>query len=179
MAKTTAIHEGLTYEYLVPGLFVLLGGGILFVFNTILAIVVVLFGILMMMLSTGLEVDFEHQRIRKYKSILFLKFGEWLYLRNIVQIELRYNSNSVKIKGPAGTNIVPGFGLPWIAPNPGAAAKTFDLYLLDDVGEEKLLNQFLKYGLAIKVLNVLEKVSRIKIINHFDTMMKTQRSTRR
>ncbi len=175
MSKTTVVHERLTYDYLVPGLFVLLGGGILFAFNNVLALVVVTVGTILMLLSTGVEVDAAKQGIRKYKSILFLKFGDWHYLRNIIQVDLRYNSHAVRIKGPALTNFV----VPWVAPNPGGAAKTFDLFLVDDVGEEKLLNQFLKYGLAMKVLNALEKMERIKIINHFDTMMKSQRSTRR
>lgn len=175
MSKTTVIHEGLTYDYLVPGLFVLLGGGILFVFNNVLALVVVSVGIILMVLSTGVEVDDAKQRIRKYKSILFLKFGAWHYLRNIIQVDLRYNAHAVKIKGPALTNFV----VPWVAPNPGGAAKTFDLFLVDDVGEERLLNQFLKYALAVKALSALEKMGRIKTINHFEGMMKSQRSTRR
>ena len=176
MNNRISIHEGLTYEYLVPGLFVLFGGGILLFFTSIGGFLVITVGFLLMVVSTGIEVDITQKRLRKYKSILFVRFGVWESLTNIITVELRYNANSVKIKG-AFTQ--PMIAFPVLLPNPGGAAKTFDLYLVDDVGEEKLINQFLKISLAIKTLKVLAQIPNLKIVNHFDKMMTTQRTNRR
>ncbi|MBI3134243.1 MAG: hypothetical protein HYZ14_06145 [Bacteroidetes bacterium] len=176
MSKPVIIHEGLTYEYLVPGLFVLILGGAVCFFSSVPGCIILITGILLMLLSTGIEVDAEGEKMRKYKSILRLKFGTWESLKNTVTVELKYNANAVKISGLFVTQPV---GLTSIFPNPGASAKTFDLYLADDTGEEKLVNQFLKIGLALKTLKALEQIPHLKIINHFEAMLKVQRKDRR
>lgn len=175
MKKTILIHEGLTYEYLVPGLFIFLVGAAILFFSIFLGILIVISGLILMILSTGIEVDVVNQRIRKYQSFLFLRFGVWHGLKYIIQVELKYNPNSANIRGP----VQPTFAFPVLMPNPGGTAKTFDLYLIDDLGNENMINPFLKISLALKTLKALEGISHLKIVNRFEEMMKTQRRDRR
>jgi len=59
-----------------------------------------------------------------------------------------------------------------------STAKTYDLFLNSDIGEEILLNGFTKPGLALKTLEAMHGIAEYEIINQVDEMMKNQRQTR-
>jgi len=170
-----SINEGLTYEYVIHGSVTIVIALLLLLVSPILTFVFLIVGILLLTISTGIDIDFNNQKLRKFKSIPFLKFGQWIDLKKIILIELKYNSNTAKINGPGMSSI----GLGVILPNAGGTLKTFDLIFHDDVGIETIINQFIKASQATKTLKVLSQISHLKIINHFEEMLMESKKDRR
>lgn len=123
-------------------------------------------GIIMTLSKTGIEIDPSGKRIRKYISWVIFKTGFWHDLSKIVTVELRFNTQHSKVTRPLYMN------------KGDTTAKTYDLILISDVGEEILLNGFTKPGLAFKTLDALKGIADYEIINHFEGMLKNQKLLR-
>ena len=167
MNKLITISEGLTYEYLIHGIMIAIAGIFCsFIFNPFCAIAIPI-GIIMTMSKTGIEIDSTGKQVRKYVSWVFFKSGNWYDLKQIVKIELRFNTQHSKVTRPLYMN------------KEDTTAKTYDLFLIDDVDEEILLNPFTKPGLAFKTIEALKGISDYTVVNHVEGMLKSQRSNRR
>lgn len=173
--QITSINEGLTYEYVIHGVVTIVVGLLLLLVTPYLTLIFIIGGIVLLIIKTGIDIDIENQKLRKFKSIPFLKFGEWIDLKKIILVELKYNANAAKTTGPPQSSFAMGV----ILPNAGGTLKTFDLFFQNDVGEEILINQFLKLSQAAKTLKLLEKISHLKVVNHFDAMFLESKKDRR
>lgn len=173
--QITSINEGLTYEYVIHGVIAIVAGLLLLLVSPILTLIFIIGGIVLLTIKTGIDIDAENQKLRKFKSIPFLKFGEWIDLKKIILVELKYNANTARTTGPPSSS----FALGVVLPNAGGTLKTFDLFFHDDVGEEKLINQFLKASQATKTLKALSQISHLKIINHFEEMLLESKKEKR
>ena len=56
---------------------------------------------------------------------------------------------------------------------------TYDLWLIDDVGDKKLFNPFAKYSLANKVIKQLQKLDGLEVNDQFGKRLKESRSQKR
>ena len=167
MSSITQIDEGLTYEHLIPGTFVTLFGIIFSLVIHPICILIILAGIMIVMSKTGIEIDPARKRIRKYVSWGVFKTGDWNDLTQIIKVELRYNTHHTILTRPIYLN------------KGDTTAKTYDLILISDLGEEIEVNQFTKPSLAYKALETLKGISNYEIINHMEEMLESQRQRRR
>jgi len=161
------ISEGYTYEYLIHGI-------ITAIIATVFALVihpvffsVVLVGIIMSSSKTGIEINKELKKTRKYVSWIFLKTGHWYDLTKVVKIQLKYNTQHTVITRPIYLN------------KGDTTAKTFDLVLINDVEDEIILNEFTKPSLAFKTLNSLRGISNYEIDNQVKEMLNKQNTQRK
>ena len=163
----TEISEGYTYEYLVHGILIALVGLILSIFISPIFILILLGGILMTASKTGIQVDAKKHQIRKYVSWVLFKTGNWISLKNIVKIELKFNTQHTNVVRPLYLN------------KADTTAKTYDLILIDDVGHELLLNEFTKAGLVFKTLKAIEPLGSFEIDNQVAEILVRQRERRK
>ncbi|MBK7128207.1 MAG: hypothetical protein IPM74_12735 [Crocinitomicaceae bacterium] len=168
MSKIKSFPEGLTYEYLVHGVFTFILGGFLLFFSAFISLPVMAVGIGMIVISTGVDVDNNENKLRKYKSVFGYKWGNWINISHIKKIELIYDFNTGKLPGVLQGNVYP---TPIGAPNRGGTLKTFDLYLTYQNNERILLNKFNKAGLALGVMKELQKFSFLEIDNQYEKML--------
>ncbi|MEX1000647.1 MAG: hypothetical protein WDZ35_00880 [Crocinitomicaceae bacterium] len=124
-------------------------------------------GIMMSASKTGIEISNQDKKARKYVSWVFFKTGNWIDLTKVIKIELKYNTQHTKNVRPIYLN------------KADSTAKTFDLIFIDDVGQEIVLNEFTKPGLAFKTLEALKGISDFEIDNQVEGMLKKQRTIRR
>lgn len=161
------ISEGYTYEYLIHGIMIAIGGIICsFIFHPI-CLMAIPVGIMMSASKTGIEINEREKKTRKYVSWVFFKTGIWYDLTKIVKIQLKYNTQHSKIVRPLYLD------------KGDTTAKTFDLILIDDLGHEIGLNQFTKPSLAFKTVDALKAIDNFVIDNQVEEMLKKQRSGRR
>ncbi len=149
MPEQFKIEEGKTYEYVVHGSVLILLGFILFSVHWIFTIFVVILGIGMFLIKTGVEINYETKSIRKYTVFLGLKVGTWYNLNNYQAAELRYNSQRI------GAQKV--YWSSYFSPKP-RSTDTYDLLLIDKQGKPLLLNPFLKFSIGNKTLEALKKI---------------------
>ena len=156
----------MTYEFFIYGIMLAVAGIFCcFIFHPICLIAIPI-GIFMSLSKTGIEIDTFEKKIRKYVSWVIFRTGVWHSLSKIVTIELRFNTQHSKLTRPLYMD------------KGDTTAKTYDLFLISDTGEEILLNGFTKPGLAFKTLEALDGISNYEIINQVEVMLKNQRQTR-
>lgn len=168
MNNAKSFHEGITYEYLVHGVFTFIFGGLLAFFSVFISLPVMAIGIGLMVISTGVDVDHHENKMRKYKSVFGYKWGNWINLSQIKKIELIYDFNTGKLPGVLQGNVYPS---PMGTPNRAGSLKTFDLYLTYQNNERILLNKFNKAGLALGIMKELQKFSFLEIDNQYEKML--------
>jgi hypothetical protein len=159
MSKLTQINEGLTYDYLLHGLAVIVLGGILIFISGWFFLFGLIIGISLMCAKSGVEVDTESLRIRKFSSFPFFKSGNWISLENITQVDLILNFNQTKVGALQAR--------PVIMSREDRTAKTFDLILINDLEDESTFNQFMSYSLAKKALETISKIDGIHINDRY------------
>ncbi|MFK8045909.1 MAG: hypothetical protein AB8B72_10475 [Crocinitomicaceae bacterium] len=141
----TDINEGLTNNYLVHGVALLVFTAPLAYFSFLFYVPFVVFAVALFMSSNGLMIDKKNNRYRKYSNILGYKLGEWKPIKNIVSATLilsieRAKTNQSYLMGKKGIT----------------RSKTYDITLYTDTEETILMYEFLKYSKAIKALNAIE-----------------------
>lgn len=174
MAKTEKIHEGSTYEYLTPGFIILIIGLACLAVNSLLTVLLFILGIGIIAISTGIEIDVESQKIRKYKRLMGFTFGNWVDLRQYLIAELKFNSQYAKARSQPLVLFQPLLGTREVK-----TAKTYDLILTNDMEEKKLFNSFVKVGLALKAVKTLEKMRGLEVINHVDNWVEQRLKKRK
>lgn len=174
MTKTEKIDEGSTYEYLTLGFIIIIVGLACLALHGILTILFLVLGIGVIAISTGIEIDVEHRKIRKYKRLLGFTFGNWMDLRQYLIAELKFNSQYAKARSQPLVLFQPLLGTKEVK-----TAKTYDLILTNDMEEKKLFNSFVKVGLALKAIKTLEKMRGLEVINHVDNWVEHRLKTRK
>jgi hypothetical protein len=176
MSKVIRISEGSTYEYLIHGVVAIIIGGILAIVSPIFILVGLVIGIGLMAAKTVIEVDIENLQMRKCSDFLVYKSGSWVSLKNIVQADLIFNVNS---GGNTAAFQMGMFFRPIFMGREDRRMNTYDLWLIDDVGDKKLFNPFAKYSLANKVIKQLQKLDGLEVNDQFGKRLKESRSQKR
>lgn len=166
MSEIKSIGEGQTYDMIAHGTFVILVGVPLGMFSYhLIAGLSVIIGILLFLVSSGIQIDKSQNRIRKYRSLLGFKFGSWRTLDDVKKIELRYF-----IEGLSGTE-----GL--IAASNTSQVKVFDLYFLNNENTELKYHSFTSLKPAFRFMKYADKNLEILTENFVAEFYKKSRKT--
>jgi len=157
----------MTYEFLIHGIMLSVAGIFCCFIIHPICLTAIPVGIIMSLSKTGIEIDITEKKIRKFISWIIFRTGIWYNLHRIVKIELRFNNQHSKITRPLYMN------------KGDTTAKTYDLFLISDVGEEILVNEFTKSQLAFKTLDALNGISNYEIENQVEEILKNQIKTRK
>ena len=155
MSNVKSIGEGQTYDLIAHGTLVIVFGVPFGMFTLhFIAALSVLVGILLILVSSGIQLNIEKNSIRKYRSLLGFKFGIWRTFSDVKKIELRFF-----VEGLSGQGIL-------LAASNTSRVKVFDLYFILKDKSELKFHVFTKLKPAYRVMKVLK--------NHFDLELENQ-----
>lgn len=159
MSKTSIkIREGLSNHYALSGVSSLFLAVISFYFSNILACIFVILSLVLFFVVTGIEVDEEELKYRKYKIFLgFIAFGKWMRFSKEDTFHLILSSESARFFS-ADRDVAWGFFMPVNFYN-GNKSKltTFDVVCVSNNGDKIYVNDFLKYNHAKDTLLLFEQ----------------------
>ena len=167
--KNDIIHEGMTNEYLIHGLSSLILGGLLGFIHPALFLLILPISIGLFCVSTGIEIDKQGLKMRKYKSIFGLRTGRWVNLKTWKKITLQL---SIEHSTGGATTLV------GVMPSVGKV-RSYDLTLIGENGNKKQFTSFTKYSKALNTVKVLLKIPSVETVNSVEERMKFQRKNRR
>lgn len=154
MSNIKSIGEGQTFDLIAHGTVIILVGVPIGMFTYhLIAVIFFFIGILFILMSSGIQLDNEQNRIRKYRSLLGFKFGVWRTLSDVKKIELRYF-----IEGLSGSSS-------FLAASNTSRVKNFELFLILSNNEEQKFHSFTELKPAYRVMKVLKKEFRIELDN--------------
>lgn len=154
----TTISEGISFNYLIKGTFLAIASGIISVFF-LPAVIGVPVGIALILASSGVEIDTEAKKYRKYAAFFGFKVGDWKQLNEIVKVEL-YQSTQQHLKRTLIMSMVSKGG-------EKIYHKTYDVIISNNKDEKILVNDFDVYYHAIKCFRALETTTDTKGVNHY------------
>lgn len=137
----------MTNAYLVPGVGVLVLGGIGFAFSWMIALPIIACAIGLFASTTGVQINTDTKEYRNYASIFGYKIGTWKSASSIIKVTLVLSTERSTIKG-----IMPG-AVP-IGRSSTIQVRTYDV-LLDDGITSFELNDFLTYKNARTAFDTL------------------------
>lgn len=165
----TNINEGQTNNYLVHGVFTLIGGALLIFIHFTLFIPFILIAIALFMSSNGIILDGKKKATMLYSDFFGYKYGKWNKYENIIHAKLilsieRAITNQAMIMGDRGTS----------------KSMTYDIILTNEFGEDILLYEFLKYSKAQKALVAINKEFNTPIVDKVaEKLMQNRKHPRR
>lgn len=165
MKKGTVINLGYTFDYLGLGVLFILGGGICFLANIILAIFLLLFGILLLLLRTGIEVDTTKKKVRKYFDLFSIRFGNWIYATSLKKVELKATNESQTMNSRGGSKTY--------------HTKSYDIILFGKFGTPIELNEFIDYNVACQTLMLISESFGLESRNEVEAIRAIARKSTR
>ena len=151
MPANTFIRLGFTFDYFVPGVLLIIIGGVCFFANSFIAFFILIFGITLLLLRSGIEIDPDKKRVRKFYDFFSVRFGMWIYSMNFSKVELSPTNESQTMLGRSGEMTY--------------ETKTYDILFIDDSGSSKELNDFKSYDTAVHVLDQISLILKLESIN--------------
>ncbi|MCK6649456.1 MAG: hypothetical protein L6Q66_07360 [Bacteroidia bacterium] len=164
MAKQE-IKLGYTFEYFIPGVLSIILGAVFFFWNIVLGAMVLCFGIALILLQTGIEIDRSKNKLRKFYQLFPIKFGQWLNMGDFSAVELRRTNESQTMQHRAGQTTV--------------ETKTFDIILLEKSGRIIELNDFKSYSIAAKTLILISETFLLQSRNEVEEIRKAAMQRRK
>ncbi len=158
MEKKTTISEGMSFAYLIPGA-TLIVLGIVGSQLYLPLVASILPGLALCLSSTGVDINMESKKYRKYIGFVLFKIGTWHSLDSYTALELIHSTQQYT-KKTFLQSISAGGGKT-------VTIKTFDVCLSDSDGHKTEVNDFDKYEDAVKCLRVLQKVTKIEPVDHY------------
>jgi hypothetical protein len=163
------ISEGLTYEYVIHGVFIIFAGILLSIAHVLFLFVIVI-GLMFILVTSGVQIDTKTNRIKKYHTVGPIELkdsGSWIDLKTIVEIKLKYNTNDGNTYRPI-----------YLAKAPSTLT-TYDLILTDGFDKKVVLYDFKDMRQALKTMTYLEKNSNCKIVNEVKENIHSKLQSRR
>ena len=151
MKTNISVKLGFTFEYFIPGVLLIIIGGVCFLVNIILAILMVLFGISALLLQTGIEVDVVDKKVRKFYDLFSLRFGIWINALSLTRVELKTTNESQTMQSRGGQTTY--------------HTKTYDIVFYDNSGTFRELNDFKDYKVAVQILDLISKTFNLESTN--------------
>ncbi len=159
MKENFIIHEGFTNNYLVPGVFTIAAGLVLLPTVGVTGLPFLIFGIVLLTGSNGLEINKTQKKFRKYGSFGGIRIGHWEHLHTPVFGKLVLSSENTTSGGVPGMQ---GF----LVPNQGKLKSvTYDVYVKTKTDKWILLYEFLDYDTAKSALGVIENQFQIEVLD--------------
>ena len=106
----------------------------------IFAILVLSFGVCLLCMRSGIEIDIKNKQIRKYSAFANYKFGVWFDLKSYVHVELRHTSESQTMHSRVSSATI--------------RTKTYDLVFSKENSKEDEFNDFTDYKIASQVFKI-------------------------
>ena len=143
MSLKTSVQLGYTFEYFIPGVILLIIGGIFFLVNSMLAILIILTGTSFLLLKTGIEIDQKTKDVRKFYSLFSLRFGGWIRTVNLptMVVALTNTSKQLTSRGSSRTSYT----------------GSYDVVFCDEKGSKRELNDFRTYDKALQLFNLINE----------------------
>lgn len=154
----TTISEGISFNYLIKGTFLAIASGIISLFF-LPALIGVPVGIALILASSGVEIDTEAKKYRKYAAFFGFKVGDWKQLNDIVKVEL-HESTQQYLKRTLIMSMVAKGG-------EKIFHKTYNVIIANNQDEKIMVNDFDEYYHAIKCFRALEQTTNTKGVNHY------------
>ncbi|MDX1444972.1 hypothetical protein [Lishizhenia sp.] len=151
--KNAIVSEGFSMNYLIPGMIALVGGVICVTFEPMITVIGVPIALFLLLIKTGVEVNFTKSKIRSYKSVFGIKLGLWNTFEKDTTGILRYTRSAAQMSSRGSSTTV--------------RSETFDFNLLDKMGKEIQIHEFTQYQIARKLLKILEANTGMNIIDEF------------
>jgi hypothetical protein len=158
--------QGKTYDFVIHGVFLCILGILMILIHPFFAVIVVV-GIALALMTSGVQIDVKNKQIRKRFAAGPISFGDWRSLQDITKITLRYN-------GHQGNTYRP------IYLNKGATSlRSYDLVLTNKFMLDHVLFEFTDYKLAQRVLNSLAQLTDCELDDHIQRRQLEQLKKRR
>jgi len=141
VSKPQEIKLGYTFEYFIPGVLLIIIGGVSALGSIVAAIFLLIPGISLLLLQTGIEIDLDKKRVRKYYELFSLRFGSWIMTKKFSILELSPTNESQTMQHRAGQTTV--------------ETKTFDVIFVSKSGFSRELNEFKNYNTAYQVFKLI------------------------
>jgi hypothetical protein len=145
------IKEGNTNTFAIPAVGVLIVGLICLLAGPFIGFPVMLFGVTLFFVKSGMQIDTDGRRYRKYADYLGKKFGAWNTFVPCSKVVLQL---SVESQSVANYFMVGGTGM-------GANGRTtfksvtYDIMLVDQLGERMIFHEFMKYKVAREAVSAI------------------------
>lgn len=159
------LSQGKTYDHAIQGVFTILLGIILVFWLPIFGLLI-LGGVGMILLESGIQINSDNNKIRRYHAILNLYFGKWKDLGSIKKIVLTYNGHQSPTYRPL-----------YLSKQP-ATLRTYDLVFSEPPKKDYVFFEFLAYKIAAKALEELSKITPCEIENQIHTHRLKQQKRR-
>jgi hypothetical protein len=172
----TRISEGFVNKYLIPGVFLIITGLIGIAVGSNKQIEVVICGIVLMLIAialfastSGLDIDTETKRYRRYGKCGPLVLGDWKPMPNAVELRVQIHAENATIGG---------WGLMPI-PSQTTKSLTYDLVSIDTLNEKVEIYNFSKYRNAKKSGQILAECLEVELKDMIAEKLGRRRSRRR
>lgn len=152
------ISEGIKGEFLIPGVFSIVGAVLMGLLYFPIGILIGAFAIGLLLVSTGIEIDPTRRSIRKYRYFYGCRMGKWYAIPMNCTFELILSTENSTIMGGGG---IAGTIVPY---NGKLKSLTFDLVMVSS-GSRKIVFEFLDYKNGKKALTVIQQISAIETRN--------------
>lgn len=170
--STLTVSEGKTLVYLIPGVLIIAVAIPFLFFFWPIALLLLTLAIILFTAETGLEIDLNEMKRRKYKSIFGNKFGIWVDLGEILEFQLKLSVESESIRNPfpvAGS---------WNNTSKTQKSITYDLISVDNFSQRKIIYEFLEYKLAKKLLHELNAKGHFETTDYIAIKLEENREKR-
>ncbi len=165
------ISEGFSNQYLVQGFGVVAGGLLCLLVSSYLALPIVIIGIGLLAVRTGVLVDTKEFKYKLYREIFGISFGTWKSLKNTSGLVLKLTISQSTI---AGMN--PGLGT---YRSTSIKTRTFDVLLIRDGTQPKQLNDFVNYKPARRTAVIISKTLNIPFTDKVADKISQNKAKRR
>lgn len=158
MTTNTTIKLGFTFDYFIPGVLLIIIGGVTYFANFIVATSILLLGISLIVLRSGIEIDPNKKRVRRFYELLSIRFGGWIGMKNFEKVELKFTNESQTLVSRGGQRTY--------------ETKTYDIVFVDHSGFSRELNDFRNYNVAVQTLDLISKTFSLKSTNEIAEIRK-------
>ncbi|MFL5763973.1 MAG: hypothetical protein ACJ77K_08540 [Bacteroidia bacterium] len=141
MANRQEIKLGYTFEYFIPGVLLIIIGGVVCIGNSFAGAPIGLSGIALLLLKAGIQINTKKRTVRKYYELFSLRFGSWIEVNQFANISLSMTNETRTVQHRAGQTT--------------STTKTYDLVLSGQAGSAIELNDFSNYDVAVRAMKLI------------------------
>lgn len=170
------ISEGVVNNYLIPGVFLVIGGIICIVLGAgqspwlwIGGILLIAVAILLFTATSGMEIDEKALRFRKYGKFGPLVIGYWKSIPQGLEIRILINIESTQRNGAGAIPV----------PDHSSRVLTYEVASVDTLNHATRLYGFMKYTNAKKAGKILSEIMDVTLNDIVSEKLARNRSRRR
>lgn len=171
--NTLIANEGKTLVYLIPGVVIIVISIPFLFFILPIGILLIIGAISLFTAETGLEIDLNNFKYRRYKSIFNSKSGTWKSFSTPTEFHLILSVESESIRNP-----YPVGGGGWNNSQNINKSITYDLICIDDLSIRHTLFEFLDYDIAKQMTKRLSNLNQFEVVDHIAIKLQENREKR-